>query len=198
MKQALWLLLLVPGFLSGFEKLEDRYLISYGDQSAPVQVVEYFSFSCPYCSSLFCEEFSAIKAQYIDSGEVYWTFHPIPVDLLTLSAMACLEEIPTPHKRIFLEEMLPEANEQQPKELARLMSRVMDLFGVETGDLTDIDTMEALPAFEAAFLFLKGGGLDVEALPSLEVEGELVIGALPTLEAIAEIAERSTARRDGL
>lgn len=185
----LWIAILIPGLASAFEKLDDRYLITYGNSKAPHQIVEYFSFSCPYCASLFASEFSKIKRSYIDTGEVYWVFHPIPVDLLTLSAMACLWELPQEHKRIFLEELLPEANEEQPKELARLMGRVMDLFGVEMKELTDLKALEERPAFEAAFLFLKGGGLEVQALPSLEIGGELSIGELPTADFIGTLVE---------
>jgi len=188
MKKGLWLLLLVPGFLGAFEKLDQRYVVSYGDPNAAITVVEYFSFSCPYCSSLFNTDFPLIKRHFIDTGKAHWIFHPIPVDLLTLAAMACLEELPSDHKVILLEEMLPLTKYEQPQELARFMGRVMDLFGVEVGDLSDLETLESCRAFEAAFFFLKGGGLEVQALPSLEIEGEIIVGEIPTFSFVEQLA----------
>ncbi len=55
-----------------------------GSANAPVTVVEYSSYSCHWCGRFAREEFAAIKAKYVDSGQVRWVFR----SLLTMSDSA--------------------------------------------------------------------------------------------------------------
>lgn len=64
----IWLsVLMLCSQASAFEKLNDKYLVSYGDPKAPMQIVEYFSFQCPHCLSLFRKDFKRIEEAFIDS-----------------------------------------------------------------------------------------------------------------------------------
>lgn len=48
--------------------------MSIGNPKAPVEVVEYLSLTCPHCAHFNEEVFPTIKAKYIDTGKVRWTF----------------------------------------------------------------------------------------------------------------------------
>ena len=52
----------------------------FGDKSAPVEVIEYSSFTCPHCADFHNDDFSKIEEKYIKTGKVKFThkslFHP--------------------------------------------------------------------------------------------------------------------------
>ena len=58
------------------KKLGREYCVSYGNPQAEINIVEYFSLSCPECIRLLKQDFPPLKEKYINSGEVFWTLHP--------------------------------------------------------------------------------------------------------------------------
>ncbi|MCA9936464.1 MAG: DsbA family protein [Ardenticatenaceae bacterium] len=56
---------------------EGAYAI--GDPNAPVTIVEFTDFQCPYCSRHFLQTFPQIKENYIDKGLVYYVFRDFPL-----------------------------------------------------------------------------------------------------------------------
>ena len=41
-----------------------------GDPDAPIEVIEYASFTCPHCATFHANQFKAIKENYVDTGKV--------------------------------------------------------------------------------------------------------------------------------
>lgn len=50
-----------------------------GDPAAPVTLIEYTDFQCPFCSRHFQQTFPLIKENYIDSGLVRYVFKDFPL-----------------------------------------------------------------------------------------------------------------------
>jgi protein-disulfide isomerase len=50
-----------------------------GDVNAPVTVIEYADFQCPFCGNFARTEFDTIKANYIDTGRVRWVYRHFPL-----------------------------------------------------------------------------------------------------------------------
>jgi protein-disulfide isomerase len=50
-----------------------------GDPNAPVTVVEFADFGCEFCGRYHALTFGAIKAEYIDTGQVYYVYKDLPV-----------------------------------------------------------------------------------------------------------------------
>lgn len=50
-----------------------------GMSNAPVTVVEYADFQCPFCGRFARETFPSIKQNYIDTGKVRWIFRHFPL-----------------------------------------------------------------------------------------------------------------------
>jgi protein-disulfide isomerase len=48
---------------------------SMGDPNAPVKIIEYSDFQCPYCKQFADNTEQALIDNYIDTGKVYFTYH---------------------------------------------------------------------------------------------------------------------------
>ncbi len=51
-----------------------------GDPNAPIEIVEYASFTCPHCARFHADVWPDLKANYIDTGKVYFIFRPVYFD----------------------------------------------------------------------------------------------------------------------
>ncbi|MCI0395105.1 MAG: DsbA family protein [Chloroflexi bacterium] len=50
-----------------------------GNPNAPVTIVEFSDYQCPFCRRHFLEVFPRLKADYIDTGRVYYVFKDFPI-----------------------------------------------------------------------------------------------------------------------
>ena len=57
--------------------LGDAYAI--GDPNAPITIIEYTDFQCPFCSRHFEQTFPLIIENYVDTGIVYYVFKDFPL-----------------------------------------------------------------------------------------------------------------------
>ena len=48
--------------------------MTLGEADAPVEIIEYGSFTCPHCATFEQEVFPQLKEDYIDTGKVKFTF----------------------------------------------------------------------------------------------------------------------------
>lgn len=188
-KILLFFVIVLPINLLAFEKLSDDYCVYYGNKDSDVTIIQYYSFTCPHCVTLFRKEFQKIKEAYIDTQQVNWVFHPIPVDLLTVQGMECLSKLEGREKRIFLEAMLEELIIEQPKVSATLMQKGMEVLGKPIPDLQEKRYLAETGAFNDAFLFLKQDNL-IEAVPAAEVNGVLYPGQVPDYEFIERVIKK--------
>ncbi|MEM9250102.1 MAG: DsbA family protein [Pseudomonadota bacterium] len=51
-----------------------------GAEDAPVEIIEYASFTCPHCQSFHKQVFPQLKADYIDTGKVRFTHREVYFD----------------------------------------------------------------------------------------------------------------------
>lgn len=173
MLQWVFIFLCSMGVCLGFEKLDPKYQIGYGDPNSSIKVVEYFSLSCAKCFEFFQDDFQGIRRKYLDTGEIFWSFHPDPADLLTLQAMVCLENLPNEvKKRLFLETVLKHIQEKKFKHGCLIMQAAMEVLGIPLPDLAEIEFLEKTQAFKEAYLFLKQDDV-VKTIPMLEINGRI-------------------------
>jgi protein-disulfide isomerase len=59
--------------------------MTLGDASAPVQLVEYASLTCPHCAAFHAEVFPRIKAEYIDTRRIGFTLREFPTPPMPVS-----------------------------------------------------------------------------------------------------------------
>lgn len=80
---------------------------SVGSPTAPIRVVEFYDLECPACQHFTNNVFPKIKRQYIDQGQVLWTFrsfplaqhHPHAIEAHTALSMIPPSIISRPRKR---------------------------------------------------------------------------------------------------
>lgn len=64
--------------------------MTLGDPKAPVKITEYASASCTHCATFNNEVFPALKAKYIDTGKVHYTFKEFLTPPVEVAAAAFL------------------------------------------------------------------------------------------------------------
>lgn len=62
-----------------------------GRVDAPVTIVEFSDYQCPFCQRFFSTTFPAIKKDYIDTGKVRYVFRDFPLDQLHPNARKAAE-----------------------------------------------------------------------------------------------------------
>jgi Thioredoxin len=167
----------------GFDKLDSKYWVQYGNPQAKWQIVEYFSLSCSKCLEFFKNDFPAIKKKHIDSGDVFWTLHPDPSDLLTLQAMVCLDRLPPKQRVLFLEAIMNHLSSLDRNEHGgQLMQAAMEVFQEPLPDLEQVEFLKNTRAFQDAYEFVTQEGI-VTVIPSIEING-ILYDEYPTLALI--------------
>ncbi|HZD10950.1 MAG TPA: thioredoxin domain-containing protein [Candidatus Binatia bacterium] len=62
-----------------------------GEQDAPVVIVEYTDFQCPYCSRHFHQTYPQILENYVETGQVLYAFKDFPLTSIHPQAMIAAE-----------------------------------------------------------------------------------------------------------
>jgi len=168
--RAILLALCCTGPLISFEQLPAKYQIFYGNPTADIKVIEYFSLACPKCLELYRKDFARLQEKYIETDAVFWVFHPDPADLLTLQAMVCLEKLSDKQKRAFWEVLLQ--NLEDPSEGPIIMKAAMEALGKPIPELDRLDFLEKQEAFKHTKKFLKQPDVITE-LPTVQINEKL-------------------------
>lgn len=182
MKKILCFLFLTVSIpLFSLQKLPEKYRVSFGDEKSETKVTEFFSFSCPHCISLFKEDFLRIKREMIEKKSIYFEFHPVPVDMNTVQAMACFEKLSSSEKREFLDAVFSYVSSDDSDLNAKLMVKAMEIFEKPISQLENKEYLMSTSAFNEAFNFLKQDDA-VSSIPSISVDGVLFPDEFPSFE----------------
>lgn len=57
-----------------------------GDENAPVELIEYASYTCPHCATFHASVFGELKKNYIDTGKVKFIYREVYFDKFGLWA----------------------------------------------------------------------------------------------------------------
>ena len=68
--------LLVPSQRVNVTEDDDPFL---GKEDAPVTIIEFSDFECPFCSKFFQDTLPQLKKEYIDTGEVRFVYRDFPL-----------------------------------------------------------------------------------------------------------------------
>lgn len=65
-----------------------------GSDTAPIKVVEYSSLTCSHCAAFHTQDLAKVKADYIDTGKVQFTFKEYPLNEAAVVASQILRCMP--------------------------------------------------------------------------------------------------------
>ena len=63
-----------------------------GRADAPVTLVEFSDYQCPFCQRFFATTLSALKKHYVDTGKVRYVFRDFPLDQMHPQARKAAED----------------------------------------------------------------------------------------------------------
>ena len=179
-----------PGDIKKVSADDDSYL---GDEDAPVVLIEFSDFQCPFCRSFWRDTLSLIKSEYIDTGKVKFVYRDFPLSfhpgaMPAAQATECAEEqgkFWEMHDKIFSEQGKLGSGTVQfgVSELKKWASEI----GLNAGNFNScLDSQKY--AEEVNNDAKDGQAAGVTGTPGFFINGRSIIGAQP-FEAFKSIIE---------
>lgn len=160
--------------------------IDMGDPNAPVEIIEYASFTCPHCAAFHMQTMPELKKEFVDTGQVRFRFRNFVRDGadLTASMISRCSGVDRAYGLIdlFFRQQARWVNAGYADELAALARRA----GMNRAEF---DRCLANKDLEQNLIELRNDGMEeyaIAATPTFIVNGEMVEGALP-FEQFAEL-----------
>lgn len=146
-----------------------------GNSDAPVEIVEYASFTCPHCANFHANQFQQIKANYIDTGKVRFVFREVFFDRYGLwgSMIArCGGEMRFHGIVSMMFERQREWAQGEPAQIAANLRNIGKVAGLDDATLDacmqDADTAQALVAWYEENRVRD----NIEGTPSFLIQGQ--------------------------
>jgi len=186
LKKALIILFLFSSSVFSMEKIDSKYCIQYGNPKAPIQIIEYFSFTCPSCMKIINKDFEKIKEDYLsEDGDIFWIFHPYPQDIFTIQTMLTFENLNEFDKIVLMEALcktIKDTRKLPTESWTKHLNNYNKGLGLPVHDYNNMDYLSTTKAFRAAFNFLTQDGV-IKEVPTVEVNG-VIFDRMPTRDFI--------------
>ncbi|MBK1634235.1 DsbA family protein [Rhodovulum adriaticum] len=169
-----------PAGLSGAAHAEEAVTVdsfTLGDPDAPIRLTEYASFTCGHCGNFHDDVFKRLKADYIDTGKVYFTYQEVYWDRYAVWA-GLLARCGGGTRFFGIVSLLYEKQRdwidaKDPTQTGENLRRIGRTAGLSTEQMdacfTDVALAEALIAHSDAATERDG----VDGTPSIMIDGEL-------------------------
>jgi len=156
---------------------------SIGDPDAPVTIVEFTDFQCPFCSRHFLQTFPQIVAEYVDTGKVRYVFMDFPLSSIHPQAQLASEAARCAGDQAAYVEMHDLLFARQDAWKGRDdAATIFSGFAGELGlDTAAFDACLATRQHEDAVLadLEYGTSLGIDGTPAFFVNGHFISGAQP-------------------
>lgn len=164
--------------------LSDEFAGALGDPNAPVKIVEFTDYQCPYCSRHSSDVLPEVTSQLIETGRVYYVLKDFPLEQLhpsarlAAAAARCAGEQEAyweMHEALFVGQSEWASEEAQP---AEIFAGYADELGLDTEAFGDcVDSGRYNQAIDENIR--EGLSLGVNGTPAFFVDGFLLPGARP-------------------
>ncbi len=159
----------------------DAYTL--GDPNAPITMIEFTDFQCPFCERHFTETMPQIRQNFIDTGKVFYVFKDFPLSAIHPQAQLAAEaarcagaqEAYVPmHDALFQNQALW-SGQSNAADLFTGYALELGLDGDVFRACLDSGEMETAVLADQA----QGASFGVNGTPAFFINGFLVSGALP-------------------
>jgi protein-disulfide isomerase len=148
-----------------------------GDPNAPVTIVEWSDFECPFCGRFYSDTLGQIQSEYIDTGKVKLVYRDFPLSFHA-NAQKSAEAAECAGEQDKFWEMHDLLFERGVTGGVTAFKQFAAELGLDTGDFnTCLDT--GAMAAETAKDMADGGQAGVRGTPGFVINGQLVSGAQP-------------------
>ncbi len=156
---------------------EGRPDLYQGDAEAPIEVIEYASFTCPHCASFHKNVYPMLKSEYIDTGKVKFVLREVYFDQFGLAAgllARCGGDIRYYGIVDLLFEKQSEWVQGEGDQIVQNLYRIGRQAGLENDAMQACLQDRALSAALVEDYRLKAGRDEVSATPSFVINGDKV------------------------
>ncbi len=156
---------------------EGRVDLFLGDENAPIEMIEYASFTCPHCANFHTDVYPKLKAEYIDTGKVKFIMREVYFDQFGLAAgllARCGGDLRYYGIVDLLFKKQAEWAQGEGEAVVQNLYRVGRQAGLENDQMQACMQDKELSAALVADFQLKAGRDDVSATPSFVINGEKV------------------------
>ena len=148
-----------------------------GDSDAPVTMIEFSDYECPFCGRHFSDTYPQIKKDYVDTGKVKIVFRDFPLSFHPNAQKAAEAAECAGEQGKYYEMHDKLYQNQQALDVASLKAYAQQL-GLKTADFNkclDDGKMASEISKDAS----EGGSYGVQGTPAFFINGKLVSGAQP-------------------
>ncbi len=162
----------------GEPDIENRPFI--GDVDAPITIVEYSDFECPFCGRFYSETYGLLKENYVDTGKVKLVFKDFPLSFHQLAEPSAIAS-----KCVFREagnDAFFSFHDMIFENQNMLSNSKLQEWAIEVGVSEEAYTNcieDPTVAAEVQADFAEGQALGVSGTPSFVINGQLLVGAQP-------------------
>lgn len=171
--------------------------MTLGSAKAPVHVIEYLSVSCSHCAHFNEEVFPTMKARYIDTGKVRWTYRELLTPPQQVAAAGFLTARCAGPGKYFkvVDEILRSQSRWQTGNIKPIFVEIAQANGLTEAQFEAcLRDEKALDALEARVRY----GIEVDKVngtPSFFVNGKRMTGS--TVPTVAEMEAAIAAASKG-
>jgi len=167
-----------------------------GDAEAPVTIVEFSDYQCPFCARHFQETWPQLKAEFVDTGRVRYVFKDLPITSIHPQAPKAHEAARCAgeqgaywamHDRLFA----GQSEWAGRSDHVAIFKRYAAELGLERAALDAcLDSGRWASAVKTDLA--EGAGLGVQGTPTFFINGYPLVGAQPyeTFQLAVDLAER--------
>ncbi len=153
----------------------------YGNENAPLTIVEYASLSCAHCKHFYEDIFSGIRKNYIDTGKVRLVYRHFALNLPALRAAVLVECVaPEQRKKDFISALYAAQAEwgfqSNEEDLSAKLYSVMSVGGMDQAAFTACLGNKELENRLLAEQIRASKELNVSSTPTLFIDNILYKG----------------------
>ena len=151
--------------------------IFIGDESAPIELIEYASYTCPHCARFHQDVYPKLKSEYIDTGKVKFVMREVYFDQFGLAA-GLLARCGGDDRYYAMVDLLfkkqSEWAQGDGEQVVQNLYRIGRQAGMENDQMQACLQDRELSTALVDDYRLKAGRDDINATPSFVIDGEKV------------------------